>query len=71
MATWKTSFHYEPRKEADEIRPDLQPLSSVASTYAAFMQNHSSALLLPVAMRSLIAPLPFSLRSFRAGLVST
>lgn len=58
MDAWKTYLHCRSSIEPDEIRADLQQLSRVTSTHAASMQNHSSVLLLPAAMRSLIAPLP-------------
>lgn len=62
MDAWKTSLHYEPSKEPDEIRPDLQPPIRGTGTHAAFMQNHSSVHPLPAAMRSVIAPFPFGSR---------
>ncbi|MEK6804086.1 MAG: hypothetical protein AABZ34_15690 [Nitrospirota bacterium] len=58
MDTWKTYLHCRSSTEPDEIRADLQRLNRVTSSHAVSLQNHSSVLLLPAAMRSLIAALP-------------
>ena len=55
METWNTYLHCRASAEPDEIRADLQRLNIVSSRHAESLHNHSSILLLPVAMRSLVA----------------
>ncbi|ULA70090.1 MAG: hypothetical protein LZF62_480290 [Nitrospira sp.] len=56
MDTWKTYLHCRSSVEPEEIRADLQQLNRVAQ--AVSMPNHPSVLLLPAAVRTLIATLP-------------
>lgn len=56
METWKTYRHCRSSLEPEEIRSDLQQLTRVAQ--AVSMPNHASVLLLPAAVRTLIARLP-------------
>jgi hypothetical protein len=58
MEAWKTYLHCRSSTEPDEIRADLQRLNRATNSHAVSLQNHSSVLLLPAAMRSLIATLP-------------
>lgn len=54
--TWKTYLHCRSSVEPEEIRADLQQLNRVA--HAVSMPNHPSVLVLPAAVRTLIATLP-------------
>ena len=56
METWKTYRHCRSSLEPEEIRADLEQLTRVAQ--AVSMPNHASVLLLPAAVRTLIARLP-------------
>lgn len=58
MEAWKTYLHCRSSTEPDEIRVDLQRLNLVTHSHAESMQIHSSVLLLPAAVRSLIATRP-------------
>jgi hypothetical protein len=58
MEAWKTYLHCRASGEPDEIGADLQRLRTVSSRHAQSLQNHSSLVVLPVAMRSLVAMLP-------------
>ena len=55
MDAWRTYIHCRSSSEPDEIRADLQQLTSLAQ--AETVQNHAPRLL-PAAVRSLIATLP-------------
>ena len=59
MDACKTYRHCHLSTEPDKIRIALQQLNRMTGTCAASMQNHSSVLLRPGAMRSLITVLPF------------
>lgn len=56
MDTWKTYLHCRSSVEPEEIRADLRQLNRVAQ--AVSMPNHPSILVLPAAVRTLIATLP-------------
>ncbi len=56
MDTWKTYLHCRASVELADIRSDLQELNRVAQ--AVSMPNHASVLLLPAAVRTVIATLP-------------
>ncbi|MCC2640764.1 MAG: exported protein of unknown function [Nitrospira sp.] len=58
MEAWKTYLHCRSSRELGEIRADLERLNRVTSSHALSLRNHPSVLLLPAAMRSLIATLP-------------
>ena len=58
MEAWSTYLHCRASAEPDEIAVDLQRLSAVSSRHAQSLHNHSSILVLPVAMRSLVATRP-------------
>ena len=58
MEAWKTYLHCRASAEPDEIGADLRRLRTVSSRHAQSLHNHSFLLLLPVAMRSLVATLP-------------
>ena len=56
MDIWKTYLHCRASVELEDIRSDLQQLNRVAQ--AVSMPNHASVLLLPAAVRTVIATLP-------------
>lgn len=56
LDTWTTYLHCRSSVEPEEIRADLQQLNRVAQ--AVSMPNHPSILVLPTAVRTLIATLP-------------
>ena len=56
MDSWKTYLHCRASVELEDIRSDLQHLNRVAQ--AVSMPNHASVLLLPAAVRAVIATLP-------------
>lgn len=58
MEAWSTYLHCRESSQPDEIRVDLQQLTGVSNRHAESLHNHSSILLLPGAMRSLVATLP-------------
>ncbi|MCE3224558.1 MAG: hypothetical protein K0S58_2738 [Nitrospira sp.] len=58
MEAWHTYLLCRGSAEPEEIRVDLQRINVLSGRHAESLRNHSSILLLPIAMRSLVAPLP-------------